>query len=134
MAMSKWRVMSNYVDGEKVFVVARQLDENKPLHSGNVEYFGNYSTDKETCQQIADLLNEKRNNEAAGEKGGWVPVAESLPPMGEYVAVTCQLKNGGQTWNRAYIDPLGYWHGCGTMSKVIAWMPVEPYKNTRKGR
>ena len=126
--MSEWKVMSNFVDGEKVYIVGRHLDVNRPLHSGNVKYFGSYSTDKETCQQIANLLNGRRNNEAAAKRGGWIPVAESLPPAGQYVAVTCQPKRGGQNWNRAYIDPLGHWHGNVSMAPVIAWMPIEPYR------
>lgn len=54
--------------------------------------------------------------------------ADHLPPAGQYVAVTCQPKRGGQNWNRAYIDPLGHWHGNGSMAPVIAWMPIEPYR------
>ena len=38
MAAGKWKVFSNYVGGEKQYIVGRQKDMDKPLHSGNIEY------------------------------------------------------------------------------------------------
>lgn len=37
----------------------RQKDVSKPMHSGNVEYYGEYSEDKTGLQEIADKLNEE---------------------------------------------------------------------------
>ena len=39
MAKGEWKVMSQYIGSEKMYIVGRQLDESKPLHGGNVEYY-----------------------------------------------------------------------------------------------
>ncbi len=53
----------------------------------------------------------------------WIDVNESLPPEGERVLVCCQTKKGLQSINLAYQSD-GFWHGTGSMSGVIAWMPL----------
>lgn len=58
MARGKWKVFSNYINGFKHYIVGRQLDESKPLHGGNVEYHGGYTTNKEEAQAGADFLNK----------------------------------------------------------------------------
>ena len=58
MEKGEWRVFCNCVGGEKLYIVGRQKDKNKPLHSGNVEYaMINYSPDKRACEHLADQLN-----------------------------------------------------------------------------
>ena len=52
----KWFVMKNPMAG---YIVARMKDLNETMHSGNLEYHGEYSDDKEKCQIIADELNGK---------------------------------------------------------------------------
>ena len=64
MAKGKWKVMSQYIGSEKMYIVGRQLDESKPLHSGNVKYYGDYSECKEACQKLADRLNKQEELEA----------------------------------------------------------------------
>lgn len=60
----------------------------------------------------------------------WIPVKEQLPENDNIVLVTCKGKKGLLGINRAYCDDSGSWHGSGSMSGVIAWMPLpEPYKD-----
>ena len=61
-------------------------------------------------------------------KGNWIDVEEQLPEVGEIVAVTCVTKKGVRNWNRAFIYATGFWHGSGSMSGVVAWMPVDVYR------
>ena len=64
MAKGKWKVMSQYIGSEKMYIVGRQLDESKQLHSGNVEYHGGYTNYKEKAQATADFLNEAEEQKA----------------------------------------------------------------------
>ena len=60
--------------------------------------------------------------------GGWIPVKERLPEDESMMLVTCQTKAGIRTVNRAWYGG-GFWHGTGSMSEVVAWMPLpEPYR------
>ncbi len=54
---SKWFVSCNPVAGERLYIVARLRDRNEIQHSGNMEYHGNYSEDKEELEKIAAQLN-----------------------------------------------------------------------------
>lgn len=57
----------------------------------------------------------------------WIPVGEKLPEDDKVVLVSCCTKKGVRSVNRAYYSN-GYWHGSGSMSGVVAWMPLpEPY-------
>lgn len=58
MAKGKWKVMSQPINGIKFYNVGRQLDESRPLHSGNVEYHGGYTDNKDRAQADADYLNK----------------------------------------------------------------------------
>lgn len=61
----------------------------------------------------------------------WIPVEERTPEEGEMVLVTCQTKSGHRSVNRAWHRG-GFWHGTGSMSGVIAWMPLpEPYQTEK---
>ena len=58
----------------------------------------------------------------------WIPCSERLPGDDEIMLVTCQPKKGNPNVNRAYYMD-GAWHGSGSMSNVVAWMPLpEPWK------
>ncbi len=61
------------------------------------------------------------------ENNKWIPCRERLPEDENIVLVTTETKKGLRNVNRAYcID--GFWHGNGSMARVIAWMPLpEPY-------
>ena len=65
MAKGKWKVLSQPINGIKFYIVGRQLDESKPLHSGNVEYYDGYSENRVAKQIRADHLNEMEAYEAA---------------------------------------------------------------------
>jgi len=52
----KWYVLNNPVAG---YIVARVKDTSKVVHSGNLEYHGEYSDNKSECQRMADELNGK---------------------------------------------------------------------------
>lgn len=58
---------------------------------------------------------------------GWIPVEKRLPENDEMMLVTCRTQKGLVNINRAYYLN-GFWHGSGSMSGVIAWMPLpEPF-------
>lgn len=60
MAKSKWAVMSNYIAGAGTqYIAMRVLDTSQPMHSGNMEFYGQYSVDKQAVALIAELLNER---------------------------------------------------------------------------
>lgn len=79
--------------------------------------------------EMCDLYNEKCAELAEEkEKHRWIPVDEMLPEEGIMVLVSCKSKNGSENINRAY-HAGGFWHGSGSMSGVLAWMPLpEPYQ------
>ena len=60
----KWYVMKNPMAG---YIVARVQDTSKIVHSGNLEYFGEYSADKAGRQAVADRLNEEAEAETAAK-------------------------------------------------------------------
>lgn len=49
-----WKVIRNPMAG---YIVARVRDTSKPMHSGNIEYHGKYSDNREELERIADELN-----------------------------------------------------------------------------
>ena len=78
-------------------------------------------------ESCANIIRKRMND-------GWIPVEECLPEEGEMVLVTCQKKSGQRSVNRAW-HMGGFWHGTGSMSGVIAWMPLpEPYRPEKKCR
>ena len=52
---SKWYVTRNPMAG---YIVARVKDTSKTVHSGNLEYYGEYGDNKSEKQKIADELNK----------------------------------------------------------------------------
>jgi len=53
-----WKPYSNHISGMgTVYIAGRQLDITKPLHSGNIEYSGGYSADKEAVDKMCEDLN-----------------------------------------------------------------------------
>lgn len=76
-------------------------------------------------------IAEMRRRNSAETHDGWIPVEERLPHDEAMMLVTCQTKAGRKTVNRAWYGT-GCWHGTGSMSGVIAWMPLpEPYSPER---
>lgn len=85
-------------------------------------------------QKMQDLEQaelEKAFELGKAEANRWIPCSERLPETDDMMLVTCKPKKGEPNVNRAYFMN-GYWHGSGSMSNVIAWMPLpEPYKPER---
>ena len=54
---SEWKVTSNSINGIKMYGVYRRLDVNAVDHSGNREYHGGYTLDRDEAQMIVDGLN-----------------------------------------------------------------------------
>lgn len=54
-----WKVTSNPIGGEMMYAVCRVRDTSQPVHSGNLEYAGEYSENREAMQVIADELNRR---------------------------------------------------------------------------
>ena len=52
----KWKVIRNPMVG---YIVARVKNTEEIVHSGNLEYYGEYSDDKSERQAVADELNAK---------------------------------------------------------------------------
>ena len=73
---------------------------------------------------VEDMIENARTI----EERKWIPCSERLPETDEMMLVTAQPKKGAPNVNRAYYMD-GAWHGSGSMSNVIAWMPVpDPYE------
>jgi len=53
----QWRVLSQIIDGQRRYIAGRQLDPTQPLHGGNVEYAGGYTTDRELIEILVADLN-----------------------------------------------------------------------------
>ena len=66
--------------------------------------------------------NGSQNQNAGDEQE---TVTDQNPAAGPTVRFT---KSGVRNWNRAYLDENGFWHGSGSMSGVVAWMPVDVYR------
>lgn len=54
----KWKVSSQYIGGEKMYIAMRILDPMQPQHGGNVETSGGYTTDRDKVQTLVDRLND----------------------------------------------------------------------------
>ncbi|MGN1013906.1 MAG: DUF551 domain-containing protein [Butyricicoccus sp.] len=83
-----------------------------------------------TDRDIAlDVLERMPTIDPDSMRPQWIPVTERLPEDDTMMLVTCRTKRGWLNVNRAYYFG-GSWHGSGSMSGVIAWMPLpEPYKS-----
>ncbi len=59
---SRWKVSSQYIGGEKMYIALRVRDISQPQHSGNVEIRGKYSVDRDSVQDLVDQLNKEMEN------------------------------------------------------------------------
>lgn len=64
MAKGKWCAMANVIGGKMKYIAGRILDEDEPLHSGNIEHFGEYTEDEATVCEIAEALNKAEEAKA----------------------------------------------------------------------
>lgn len=61
---SEWKVSSQYIGGEKMYVAMRILDTSQPQHGGNVETSGDYTADLDAVQVLVDKLNKETKEDA----------------------------------------------------------------------
>jgi len=54
---SEWRITSNQIEDIKLFRVFRIRDTSQVDHSGNREYLGKYTQDREVAKIVVDVLN-----------------------------------------------------------------------------
>ena len=54
---SEWKVSSQYIGSERMYIAMRILDTSQPQHGGNVETRGEYSTARDAVQALVDMLN-----------------------------------------------------------------------------
>lgn len=74
------------------------------------------------------VLVKKMLTDLPSAEPGWIPVTERLPESDDMMLVTARPKKGEPNVNRAFYMA-GSWHGSGSMSNVVAWMPLpEPWK------
>ena len=51
-----WRVFSQVIDDRRIYIAGRLRDPTQPLHGGNVEYSGEYTTDRDVVEaRVAEL-------------------------------------------------------------------------------
>lgn len=56
-----WKVSSQYIGDVKKYIVYRIRDIHAVDHSGNREEYGDYTTDKQAAQTVADRLNSEES-------------------------------------------------------------------------
>lgn len=59
-----WRVFSQVIDSRRMFIVGRPRDPTQPLHGGNVEYSGGYTTDRDAVEETVSNLNAQEGGSA----------------------------------------------------------------------
>ena len=52
-----WKVFSQVIGDTRKFIAGRQIDMSKPLHAGNIETYGDYTTDRESIHILCVKLN-----------------------------------------------------------------------------
>ena len=83
---------------------------------------------------MKELIEEQPSVTDTNVGGKWIPCSERLPDIkeGEYasdcVLVTLKWWDGEISETVGWYNRTGTWSEDGKMSKVIAWMPYEPYK------
>ena len=55
----KWKVSSQNIKGITNYISYRVLDTSKTIHSGNIETFGVYSTNREHVEILCKQLNSR---------------------------------------------------------------------------
>ena len=64
---SEWKVQSNVIGGNRMYQVFRIKNINQVHHSGNMEYCGELTTDREKAQELAEKLNQKEKESEGNE-------------------------------------------------------------------
>ena len=110
----------------------RMIDEKKLIEDLEEQYKNLIPEDDTDFCKIWQIKQDIKIIEAQPQVGEWIPVSERLPETDDLMLVSCRTKKGINSVNRAYYSN-GAWHGSGSMSGVVAWMPLpEPYKGGEK--
>ena len=102
---------------------AEQIRWERDVAVGQINEIGCQFGQK--MDEVKDKLNSAKN---------WIPCSERLPDIkeGKYasdcVLVTLKWWDGEISETVGWYNRTGTWSEDGKMSKVIAWMPYEPYK------
>jgi len=59
---SKWKITSNPIGGQKFYRAYRIRNTSEVDHSGNREYAGEHTQNREEAQLLADQLNAEEEN------------------------------------------------------------------------
>ncbi|MDR0441845.1 MAG: hypothetical protein LBH44_00385 [Treponema sp.] len=59
----KWKRTCMVLGDEYKHIATRLLDTSEPMHGGNVEHIGGYTTDKEAVEKLCDYLNKIEGEE-----------------------------------------------------------------------
>ena len=87
MAKGKWCAMANVIGGKMKYIAGRILDEDEPLHSGNIEHFGEYTEDEYAVKEIAEALNKAEEAKANPRVKNDTEDAPSEEPRGYRVLI-----------------------------------------------
>ena len=69
----EWRVMSQDINGRRMYIAGRLRDPTAPLHGGNVEYSGGYTPDRdEVVNRVADLNARGAGSILVLNRAGWI--------------------------------------------------------------
>ena len=58
---SAWKVQCNPIGGKYYYIAYRILDVSKPVHSGNIEHYGEYSENQAEIKKLVAELNAKED-------------------------------------------------------------------------
>lgn len=104
------------------------INEKKLIEDLEKQYKSLIPEDDTDFCKIWQIKQDIKIIETQPQVGEWIPVSERLPETDDLMLVSCRTKKGVNSVNRAYCSN-GAWHGSGSMSGVVAWMPLpEPYK------
>ncbi len=62
MAKGPWKVQSNRINGECLYIPYRILNTDEVVHSGNIEHYGKYTPDEHEAERLVEELNRKEGN------------------------------------------------------------------------
>lgn len=54
----KWERTCMVLDDVYKHIATRILDISEPIHGGNIEHIGGYTSDKESVEKLCNYLNE----------------------------------------------------------------------------
>lgn len=61
-----WKPYSQVLGGEYKYIAGRIIDTNQVQHAGNMEYYGEYTADREACTRLCEMLERGEKCRACG--------------------------------------------------------------------